>query len=107
DRTRLYASPYVSPDAPAADVLVQRATAAHVEHVLVAGRLVVENRQIVGIDEEALRQRLVRSLAPAYEALAGADALSTQLEPYLVAFYRAWAAEATPLLPPNYRFNTR
>jgi cytosine/adenosine deaminase-related metal-dependent hydrolase len=107
DRTGLYASPYVSPFAPDAEVLLRRATAANVDHVLVAGRLVVENGKAVGIDEVALERRVARSLERTYELLESADTLFAQLEPYISAFYRAWETESSNLLPANYEVNTR
>lgn len=107
DRTGLYASPYVSPFAPDAEVLLRRATAANVDHVVVAGRLVVENGKAVGIDEAALQRRVARSLERTYELLESADGLFERLEPHVSAFYRAWEAESSRLLPPNYQVNTR
>jgi 5-methylthioadenosine/S-adenosylhomocysteine deaminase len=107
DRTRLYGSPYIHPDAPAADVLVRRATAADVEHVMVAGRLVIEQGRAVGIDEAALNARVAASLEPLYDGLASADDLFEQLEPHVADFYRAWEAESFPSLTPNYLYNQR
>ncbi len=107
DRTRLYASPYVSPTAPAEEVLLRRASAADVEHVLVGGRLVIEGGQAVGIDEAALARRVARSLERSYELLASVDDFFRRLEPHVDAFYRRWEAESADLLPPNYLFNTR
>lgn len=107
DRARLYASPYVSPDAPAEEVLLRRGAVQDVEHVMVAGRLVVEHRRAVGIDEAALERRVARSLERTYAQLATMDAFFERLEPHIAAFYRRWEAEADELLPPNYRVNTR
>jgi 5-methylthioadenosine/S-adenosylhomocysteine deaminase len=107
DRTRLYESPYVSPTAPAEDVLLRRASAADVEHVLVGGRLVVEGGRAVGIDETALAGRVARSLERAREMLPSADDFSERLQPSEAAFYRRWESESAALQPPNYLFNTR
>ena len=107
DRARLYASPYVSPAAPADEVLLRRATAADVDHVLVGGRLVVEGGRAVGIDEDALARRVADSLQGAREMLPSADDFSERLQPYVADFYRRWEAESAALLPPNYVINTR
>jgi cytosine/adenosine deaminase-related metal-dependent hydrolase len=107
DRTRLFDSPYVSPHAPVAEMLVRRGTAQDVDHVLVGGRLVIENGRAVGIDEDALRQRVVSSLQNIYEQLPTMDQQYEALEPYLKEFYADWSAESDQLLPVNYRFNTR
>jgi guanine deaminase len=107
DRTRLYGSPYLNPSAPPDDVVVRRATASDVDHVLVAGRLVIEDGRAVGIDEAALERRVAASLEGVYEQLDSADAAFAQLEPHIASFYRAWEAESFDLLPPNYQYNTR
>jgi cytosine/adenosine deaminase-related metal-dependent hydrolase len=107
NRSRLYGSPYVSPSAPADEVLLRRATAADVDHVMVAGRLVIEHGQAVGIDEEAIQRRVTASLEQIYEQLESADTLFEQLEPHLATFYRAWEAESFDQLQPNYQYNTR
>jgi cytosine/adenosine deaminase-related metal-dependent hydrolase len=107
DRTRLYGSPYVSPSAPAAEVLLRRAEAGDVEHVMVAGRMVIQDRRAVGIDEQALQRRIATSLERVYALQAGIDAGFEPLEPHITAFYRQWEAESAGLLPPNYQFNTR
>ena len=107
DRTRLYASPYVSPLAPADEVLLRRASADDVDLVVVGGRLVVEHGKALGIDEAALERRVAASLARTYELLESADASFERLEPYISSFYRAWEAEAEEMLRPNYQYNTR
>jgi 5-methylthioadenosine/S-adenosylhomocysteine deaminase len=107
DRTRLYGSPYVSPLAPPEEVVLRRATAADVEHVLVGGRLVVEGGTAVGIDEAALQRRVAQSLEHTYGLLAATDRFFERLDPYVAAFYRRWETESGDLLPPNYVINTR
>jgi cytosine/adenosine deaminase-related metal-dependent hydrolase len=106
DRARLYGSPYISPSAPADEVILRRAAADDVDHVLVDGRLVIEHGRAVGIDEEALQRRVTASVEPLYELLGSPDTLFEQLEPHVAAFYRAWEAESFDLLPPNYRYNS-
>jgi len=94
DRTRLYDSPYVSPSEPAEEVVLRRACADDVEHVLVAGEPRVQHRRAVGIDEAALERRLTASLERTYAQLASIDGLFEQLEPYVSDFYAEWGSQS-------------
>ena len=107
DRTRLYGTPYVSPTAPAEHVLVERGSAADVEHVVIAGRPTLIDRKPVGIDEAALERRIMESVRGADEQLRPAEELFEQLEPHVSAFYQSWQARAPEFLPPYYQYNTR
>jgi 5-methylthioadenosine/S-adenosylhomocysteine deaminase len=83
DRAELYASPYVSPTSPPEEVVLRRATAEHVRHVLVGGRPVIQDGRPPGIDEAALRTRVAASIQRVYAAASEPDSLFERLAPYL------------------------
>jgi 5-methylthioadenosine/S-adenosylhomocysteine deaminase len=93
DRTALYASPYVSPAAPPEEVVLRRATADLVRHVLVGGRPVIQDGRPPGIDEAALRARVARSVQRVYAAAPAPDTLFERLAPHLTSFYGEWDEE--------------
>jgi 5-methylthioadenosine/S-adenosylhomocysteine deaminase len=97
DRTRLYGSPYVSPSEPPEEIVLRRACADDVDHVLVAGEPRIQEGRVVGIDEPALQRRLTASLKRTYEQLPSIDRLYEQLEPYISDFYARWTSDPPAL----------
>ena len=77
------------PDIDPLDLLLARATGAHIDEMIVGGRTVVERGRILGVDEPALRTELVARMRSAIAAQpqvgqwhATVDALAEDLAPF-------------------------
>jgi 5-methylthioadenosine/S-adenosylhomocysteine deaminase len=85
---------------PPLDVILDRAAAADVESVMVAGRLVLDEGRFTTVDEDAVRRTIDdaadRLLGPA-GVDPGAVSLGREVEPYVFDFYRPWTAR--PVTP--------
>ena len=93
---------------PILDVLLDRATGADIETVMIAGTVVLDDGEFTTVDEE---QILADFASAGRERLwvttdqGGEEArLAAEVDPYVLEFYREWAL--TPL-PPAYTYNAR
>ncbi len=93
---------------PILDALIDRATAADIETVMIAGRVVLDNGEFTTVDEqqvladfaEAGRDRLwVLTEEGRQQAV-----MAEELDPFVLDFYKEWAQ--VPLTP-AYTYNTR
>jgi 5-methylthioadenosine/S-adenosylhomocysteine deaminase len=96
-------APWTAPECDPLDLIVLRARATDVHSVLVAGNIVYENGKALGFDEAAAARELAARLSeqpyPADKAR-----LVAELEPYVIAHYRAWQH---PELRPFIAYNAR
>jgi 5-methylthioadenosine/S-adenosylhomocysteine deaminase len=58
DTREMLADPWTTPDLPIPDLILSRAKGAQVRDVVVDGKIVVHDRRITGIDEEALNREV-------------------------------------------------
>ena len=79
--------PFVSPRTPLADTVLHRASKSAIDQVFVAGRKVVENGRVTGIDRDAVMQE-IRDILAAPETAAEANAwnMVNALIPHLEQF---------------------
>ena len=91
DTAELLADPWTTPDLPIPDLLVSRAKGAQVRDVVVAGRVVVRDRRMVSIDEDALYAD-VRSYVARHRA-ASPDPARTANMRALRPYVHAWQAD--------------
>lgn len=100
--------PWINPDASIADRLVMHARGGDVHTVVVGGQVVMRDREILTLDEEALLEELVESIAsePSQEARVRAD-LFRDLYPYAAEFYRDWEIPPGVPVEPFYPVNRR
>ena len=91
---------------PILDVLLDRATAADVESVMIAGRLVLADGEFTTVDEQQIladfaaagRERLWVMTDQGREEMRIAE----EVDPYVLEFYREWALKP---LTPAYTYN--
>ena len=96
-------SPWAAPECDPIDLIVLRAAARDVRTVIVAGEIVCENGRVTGFDEAAAGVELAARLA-AQPFPADAARLVAELEPHIVAYYRAWRhPERNPYIAYNAR----
>lgn len=105
DLDRTLNSPWMSPETDIAEAFVQRALGSDVDSVMVGGQVVMVNRRITTLDEEALyrevRQAAARGITPDMRRYA--EKLQ-QLKPYYQAWYNSWLS---PDQEAFYRVNSR
>jgi hypothetical protein len=82
-------SPWVAPECDPLDLIVLRAAARDVRTVIVGGEIVCEGGRVTGFDEAAAGGELAARLA-AQPFPADSARLVAELEPHIVAYYRAW-----------------
>ncbi len=86
-----FSSPSWDVDVPLLDALLHRARAGDVHTSMVAGRLIMQNRNLLFVDKAALLDEIAERLrAPADEAEVAARTLARDLLPYIEAFYETW-----------------
>jgi cytosine/adenosine deaminase-related metal-dependent hydrolase len=96
-------SPWVAPECDPLDLIVLRAAARDVRTVLVGGEIACEDGRVTGFDEAAAGDELAARLA-AQPFPADSARLVAELEPYIVAYYRAWRhPERRPYIAYNAR----
>lgn len=83
--------PYLDPDTPIVDAIVQRARSRDVATVVIAGRVVLRDGVITGVDKAAALAELRASLgAPRTPDEVARRQLSRDLFPYVTRFYDDW-----------------
>ncbi len=100
--------PWISPDVSIADRLVMHARGGDVHTVVVGGQVLMRDREILTVDEEALLEELVDSIPPESSpgALARASLLR-DLYPHAQDFYRDWDIPPGIRVEPFYPVNRR
>lgn len=98
--------PYLDPRVPPIDALIALARPRHVETVMIAGRVVLEQGQFRGIDEAGVEEQLAsiaaRGFDPGQKDFA---ALMDDLKPHIARYYEMWPDE--PRFDSFYRVNRR
>ena len=107
-RDRVFWPPARYQYTPVLDVILDRADATDIESVMVAGRLVIDDGVITGVNEKKIKDAWAESVAGGVfdfdEEFQRWAQLPLEVEPYLYEFYRPWAEE--PVVP-GYEYNTR
>jgi cytosine/adenosine deaminase-related metal-dependent hydrolase len=86
-----FAYPSWDEDAPLVDALLHRAKSGDVHTSMVAGRLIMQNRNVLFVDKAALVAEIAERLrAPADAAEEAARTLARDVLPYVEAFYATW-----------------
>ena len=102
-RRRMF-TPYVNDAMPIMDVLLHFAHGSDVSAVLVNGKLIMKDRRILTIDEDALLQRLRRGFDMALSLRKKGPSVADDLIKQIEAFYSSWDNE--PMVP-GYVYNVR
>ena len=100
-KRRLFWPPQKYTWVPVLDALLDRANASDLETVMIAGRVVFDGGEILTVDE----RRVLADFAEAgrdrlwvlTDDVRGQMALASEIEPYVLEFYRRWAE--TPVTP--------
>ncbi|MEM7224587.1 MAG: amidohydrolase family protein [Pseudomonadota bacterium] len=95
--------PWIAPEADPRDLILLRAKASDVTSVLVAGELVLEDRQPTRFNTLEVGRALAESLAAEAYPSEAADMVAA-LTPHLEAWYQSWE---TPELDPYVVYNSR
>lgn len=106
DRERLFSSPYLSPSTPIEDVILRRAVGQDVDTVMIDGKVVMEGRRLLAVDEASVERQVRASMEPFLSLTEGDTAFMRELAGYAGDFYRRLEEEAGPV-PTNYQYNTR
>jgi cytosine/adenosine deaminase-related metal-dependent hydrolase len=90
---------------PIADVVLDRAKAADIVHVMIAGRTVLRDGVITTVNESKVREsyaEMVRRNWEHRQDIAGSRQLALDVDPYVLDFYRSWPEVTTA---PAYAYN--
>ncbi len=97
--------PYLEPGVSIVDAVVHRGRNIDVETVIVDGKVLLQNGQLTGIDEELLFRELKELLTqPLLPHEIERNRLSREIEPYLRRFY---SGTIGGLSQPHYQYNAR
>ena len=97
------AHPFLDPEVPVLDAVVQRAKPQGVDTVLIGGETVLEGGRFTRVDEAAILRELAESLScPPSEDEARRRALAKRLLPYVEQFYEGYLANE-PFAPYDHR----
>ena len=92
---------------PVLDVILDRADGTDIETVLVAGRVVLDDGEITGVNEQKIRneynEEIEKGLFDLEDPWTRWAELAFEVEPYLFDFYRPWAEEP---MAAGYEYNT-
>ena len=91
DTAEMLADPWTTPDLPLPDLILSRAKGSHVRDVVVNGRVVVRDRRITTIDEDALN-RDVRDFVQRHRG-AAPDPVKVERMRALRPYVHAWQAD--------------
>jgi hypothetical protein len=94
------ASPFLDPEVPILDAIVQRTLRGKVDTVIVAGEVILKGGRFTKIDKDAALAELAARMAkPPSEADVRMRSLSRRLMPYARAFYDSYLANEPPRDP--------
>ncbi|MFH1125134.1 MAG: amidohydrolase family protein [Pseudomonadota bacterium] len=83
--------PFVDPSHDPIDVLLYRGRGAHVDTVMVNGRIVVEGRKILTVDEDAIAARLAEAASrPRTEREKALVQAMDELKRHVIRYYEGW-----------------
>ena len=106
-RKRVFETPARFFISPVLDVIVDRAEGSDIETVMVAGKVLVDDGEITGVDEQKIRDEYNEEIENGLFDLNGEWArwaeLAFEVEPYLFDFYRPWSEEPVAA---GYEYNT-
>ncbi|UWQ93835.1 amidohydrolase family protein (plasmid) [Rhodobacteraceae bacterium M382] len=105
DLTRMTA-PWTSPAIDPVELIVGRAKAQDVRHVLIDGHTVLQDRHVTGLNTNALMDQLRAELDRTPPAPVAAQ-LQRDLRPYLMRWYARWDCNAENTHPPVTRYGAR
>ncbi len=103
---RALCRPYVDPSQDPLDVLMYRASGRHVHTVIVDGRVVVREGRVLGVDEEAIGDRLALAASRSRtESEKGFVRMMDALKAQVIAHYAGWPdkVETQAYFPVNSR----
>lgn len=95
--------PWVAPEADPRDLVLARAQAGDVQTVLIAGKTVLAEGKIIGVDAAAAGRELAEQLAATPFPEAG-DEMVREILPYIEAYYGGWEV---PERDPFTSYNSR
>ena len=91
-------TPYVAENLDVLDVLVSRARATDVETVIVEGKMILRDRELLTIPAEDVVEAVREELGtPAPDDLTNRRSLAARLEPYLRDYYADWRVPEQPM----------
>jgi hypothetical protein len=83
--------PFVDPSHDPIDVLLYRGQGKHVDTVMVNGRIVVKNRKLLTMDEEAIADRLAEAASrPRTEKEKALVQAMDELKHHVIRYYEDW-----------------
>ena len=89
--------PFVDPSHDPIDVLLYRGRGAHVDTVMVNGRIVVEGRKILTVDEDAIAARLAEAASrPRTEREKALVQAMDELKRHVIRYYEGWPKKVKP-----------
>ena len=89
--------PFVDSTHDPIDVLLYRGSGAHVDTVMVNGRVVVEKRKVLTLDEEGLGRRLAQAASrPRSEEEKALVNMIDELKKHMIKYYRGWPQKVKP-----------
>ena len=107
-KDRLFYPPGKYARTPPLDVLIDRANAADIDQVMVAGQVLLDDGVITTVDEDLVRARYEEAGRDRFWAATDAAdrrrQLAAAVDPYVFAFYRGW--DQVPV-DPAYEYNMR
>ena len=85
--------PFVNPSHDPIDVLLYRGKGAHVDTVMVNGRVVVEKGKVLTLDEEGIGRRLAEAASrPRSDKEIALVSMMDELKKHVIEYYRGWPA---------------
>lgn len=89
--------PFVDPAHDPIDVLFYRGKGAHVDTVMVNGRVVVEKGKVLTLDEESTGRRLAEAASrPRSDKEIALASMMGELKKHVIAYYRGWPQKVRP-----------
>ncbi len=97
--------PWVDPQVPLLDVFIHRAKGVDVDTMIIDGKMVMQNRNILTVNKaelfDEIRQSAARGVTPEQKK---SFQFISELKPYIFAFYQDWLKRD---YDPHYVFNSR
>lgn len=105
DGQSIWRAPFVNPDNDFFEVLLVRGRGQDVKTVIVAGKPVMRDGKVCGIDASAVRARLEDLCLKRQAKMAQDRALLGELEGKLIDYFTRWDKQSQNLRQPRYRYN--
>ena len=98
--------PFVDPAHDPIDVLLYRGSGAHVDTVMVNGRVAVEKGKVLTLDEEGIGSRLAEAASrPRADREKALVSVMDEVKKHVIAYYRGWPQKVKP--EPFFAVNSR